>query len=742
MCIRDRVSTQSTGSLYFIEVIVFIMSSHVVVEKPVCKANTLCPNKSCTLLHDNAKCRYFDNCADQSCTKRHRFHWVGALRVCTAARKCTLRPTQCPYDHGGIEMCPGLNFNECSSMDCPNRHGPDRQIQFRHNQLFIGDFNDGESPAVEALKDQIILLSGSKLKSVVIVDPKANSAPRARAIDSPTEVVVAFVVSKLKGQPNALLRDEAFSCKLVAVPQEDGTTKQVLAFTSYTPNFVDQGITMGTLTSEVLDRASRLFVSRHEHNPTRMWGSWAKKISFSTKHATSAIAATKYFDVAISNVDGVNTLRVVGESVDQPEQSLRIEDVQLSHTTVCTESTSIIAQSMSSDASSITASEYFKLPSSGSRMEYTLVLAGAVAGWCGKKQQADVEPTLPKQPAMLTSHNHVKIHRGRVELSITYGGFENVLSALGRYVHKFAVNFFNKVCQTMIDPSRAVCIVQSVQPNEEQLRQLRTIAGMVEDDTPITYEDVAERLDTLGFATTDVVRSVGCDLSEKHVTTSDSPKGGAVPQCTESTRSFISFYNQFIILDAIDKDGPAAVARNKLLATLSPLPQLLVQWNACRDNASMTDFKCGSAIGQCVAKLVPNVMVPVRAVVVRPPKDGYMTEDGTITVYVPHATPPPCAKSQPVIITIPANCVRDKDGDRYNAFDVKRCAVGRTVMLMVSLYMMPQLTNGMTVPNDGSVTLVPEVPLSLLPKWFDNNCQSTDADYDRMRPAQSISWEE
>jgi len=680
----------------------------------------------CPLLHEHPKCPDFEACR-VACEKRHRFLRRGPLQVCSAGKVCTLRETQCPYDHGDTVRC--SDYNGCSALDCGKRHGPDKKLKFWLNLIHIGYFKDGESNDVEELKRQLRALTSQELRGAIIVNPSANPTPfRLRTSVDSSDVVIALISPKLNGQSadgDAHVNDTLFSCKLLPHTQKGGhTTKRLLVFTSYTPNFVDQGIEMGKLTPAVLDRASRC-----EDNPAKLWGGWANTTTFSADRVTSAIAATRYYDVAIEQHEGEDTVRVVGESTSQPDQPLRIVNVKISHTTDYTTSHSVISRSMPTAVSTLTDSEYFKLPSSGSRMEYALVLAGAVAG-------SLQEPVASKQQPMLTSHLNARLHPNNVQLTITYGGFEKLKSTIGKYVHRFASKIFNAICEKVIDPSQAVCLSQNVQPTEEQLRQLRAIAGTKAD---ALYGEVAESLEKLGFATTDVARSVGCHVSERHILISESPKEN-VFKCTWPTRSFISCYNQFVILDAIDKDGPAAVARNALLATLPPLSQLLVQWTDNRDNATKTAFKVNLALRQCAAELVPNVKVPVKAIVVCPPKDGYMTSDGTITVYVPDATPPSCEKSPPVIITVPASCVRDKDGNPTHAFDTSMCAVGRTVMLMVSLKVLYKLANGMVV-SDG-VTLVPEVPLSLLPKWFGNNPLATDDDYDQMKPAQSICWED
>jgi hypothetical protein len=723
--------------------------------KPNCKKGTngmKCTNASCTLVHEFEKCPRFIECVDATCKKRHRFLWKGSLRVCSAGRLCTLRKTDCPYHHDD-PMC--SDFDDCPIFECTNRHREERKLKPLHSSIEFGVYEDGQSTAVEELKAQLHRLNPKELRRPALVDPTAtpttpaftSSRPRQASVDlSCTDVVIALVPPKANGQliadGDTNVDDSVFSCKLISNAKKEGSaTEQVLAFTSYTPNFVDQGIKMGKLTPAVLDRASRLFVCRHEFNPARLWGSWASRLSFSTDHSISAIAASKNYDVIINKVDGVDTVRVIGESTNQPDHPLRLVNVKLSHTPDFTESQSIISRSMPTTTSTIHTSEYFKLPIRGSRMEYALVLAGAVAGWCGKKQQLAQEPTASpsKQLTMLTTHMHARFLDGNaLKLSITYGGFEKLKSTIGKYVHRFASNFFNNVCEKNIDPSRAVCISQTVQPNDEQLRQLRTIAGWNDGST---YEDVADRLSKLGFAATEVARSVGCTVSERHILLSESHTKNVL-QCTTPTRYFISCYNQFIILDKIDPNSSAAVARNSLLTTLHPLSKGLAQWTACRDKLAVTSFKCGIAIKQCMAKLTPTVKVPVKAIVARPPKDGYITSDGTITVFVPDATPPSCEKSPSVIITIPASCVRDKDGNTTNAFDMTTCAVGRTVMLMVSLDMLSKLTNGMTVTGDGGVTLVPEIPLSLVPKWFGKNSLASDDDYDQIKPAQSIHWED
>ena len=228
-------------------------------------------------------------------------------------------------------------------------------VYHQHDKLHIG-VDKGNTVADELAgvlcglcEDEVGTISRKHETEDVDVIPKAPS--------DPNRVVIAIDPTGTR------LRDDAFSCELKSVIQQDGTaTKQVLAFTSYVPNFVDQGIQMKTLTPSALDRASRLLVPHYLHTPVKLWGRWAENISFNTDNATSAIAATKYYDVTVAKESGgKQTIFVVGESAEQPKSPICIEDVQLTHTIDYATSNTLIHRSMP-DTTSISAAEYFKLP--------------------------------------------------------------------------------------------------------------------------------------------------------------------------------------------------------------------------------------------------------------------------------------------------------------------------------------------------------------------------------------------
>lgn len=161
----------------------------------------------------------------------------------------------------------------------------------------------------------------------------------------------------------------------------------------------------------------------------------------------------------------------------------------------------------------------------------------------------------------------------------------------------------------------------------------------------------------------------------------------------------------------------------RLFRTLPPLDDLLVQWTTKRDSTCVTGFMCTLATTRTMGAIAPHILVPVKAIVVQPPSSNSISGCATMAVFIPQATPPSCHRSpggnasDPMIVTIPSSCVRDKDGNPTNAFDVSLCGVGRTVMLVMSLGVLSYLINGMALSGHG-VTLVPQVPLSLLPPVF------------------------
>jgi hypothetical protein len=405
-------------------------------------------------------------------------------------------PNSCPHIHLASQLAVGVRGEQPMP---PSRCG--YQLYYQHDKIHLGvhskdvrcnghlqslsgylkrmsDIEIGDALMIPAA----VLGAAAAVANSSLISPSLEGATMSTpllysnpttTIEEEEEVVIAIDPIQTR------LRDDAFSCKLVVPAQQNGgVNKQVLAFTSYTPNFVDQGIEMGKLDAATLSRASRLFVSHYFHGkPVKLWGDWAKGISLSTEFSTSAIAATKYYDVKISKAEGgVDTVSVTGESDVQPEEPLRVVNVKLSHTIDYEASHHVIRRSMpDTTATTITTSEYFKLPSSSSRMEYSLVLAGAVAGWCLKKPSAyhdgeeEEGSTTPNEgPSNVSACVNADCCYG-VRLSITLRGYSELSSEpFGHNVVSVVSDLIGKVCYKRVDPSLAACTVRRHRPNEEQ----------------------------------------------------------------------------------------------------------------------------------------------------------------------------------------------------------------------------------------------------------------------------------
>ena len=135
-------------------------------------------------------------------------------------------------------------------------------------------------------------------------------------------------------------------------------------------------------------------------------------------------------------------------------------NAKLSHVVEYKTSHSVISHAMSEadTPASINAAEYFKLPGSGSRMEYALVLAGAVAGWCLKPEDnstlsAEEAATHVKGPAHVSASLGAVCSRDRVKLSISYRGFDDLESEpFGHNIVSVAGDQIGKMCFKIVDP--------------------------------------------------------------------------------------------------------------------------------------------------------------------------------------------------------------------------------------------------------------------------------------------------
>lgn len=529
--------------------------------------------------------------------KRAYLNGDTAVKICPFFQFMTHNGNACV--HG--ERCRSLHLKSLEAVAKAGERARGGGVWWQYDQLHLVDQNADRYIDVGARLRDLSDCELRQLRPHRLISHQGLTTPLRLSSSRHQRRTIEGVVIAID-PPQARLLEDAFQCELLKLK-----SGLVVAFTSFTPNFIDSALTDGRLTPALFDAARVLQEQHYIGVPVKLWegGGQAAESSLSTTRVIGAIAATRHYDLELRD----NEPCIVGVSALQPPEPLRLVNVRLSHRLDIATTDNVIMSSIIAGARA----------AANDPVTQALRLACAVTSYeQGFGGAAGQLPRMKNTPAVGCCANIPKDANNSRHHTLLYLEYRN-LSSLSHLIVKTGTQLTNTIATAFLqeyNPTESF-VVQDASPLSTA--HLRTLTAMARQGPGAALD--AKHLKT-ALLSAGVNMSVAKDVLQGRPTQSVCTMLADVTtpdlvECTTPLRSFGACYHQLLILEALDPDGPLSDARKGLLEVLPHGDELRADVAKKLTSLHVTQAKRSVEILRGLAEAFPDVVIPVRAFVAR-----------------------------------------------------------------------------------------------------------------------------